>query len=702
MTAHPIEPDTSVAGYRLGRVLGRGAMAQVFEATAPDGSVWALKLMLSEHARRPDLVKRFEREIALASSLQHPNLVRVEATGYFGTQPFLVMPLMQDASLADFIADDGALPVDDAIFVVDGVLQALELLHARSIVHREVKAENILVTPDGRPVLSDLGLAFTELDPRITHLSQGPLGTPNYMAPEQWRGGTVDRRTDLFAAGVLLFFLLSGEFPFPAKSAPEALARLLRRGPETLPESVGSAPRRAAIDAFIERALQLKPEDRFSEAATMRAALAQLRHTPMLDEHDLPVIEFVEETNPAVAPLAQGSIMSTSPRLQRPPRLPQPDTPTDPRKLAVLPVEFAPNSHWVGKRPPGEFFYANPYLRTFEGNGKTFNLIIDPGSSSDFSVVQAKSSKIIGDMGKISAVFINHQDPDVGSSAGVLLGRYAPHAFTLCTEDTWRLIHYYNIPRDRFIALEKYPDGFKLPTGHRLVPVPSPFCHFVGAMMLYDPETRVLYSGDLFGGLTDKNARGLWADESDWVGMRAFHQIYMPTNRALRHAIANIRAIDGSVDIIAPQHGRLLRGDILEEFMQRLEDLPVGLDIISDRQASADELVGWVTVLDRILSTADSLTDVDLRELLLEDATLRGLVSLTGSKIQISSMGKFTVERALRIICDALDDPDVAGMLKYEVVHATSELDLPTPVMELDEDGGDSGGGSTSMLGSVM
>ena len=375
------------------------------------------------------------------------------------------------------------------------------------------------------------------------------------------------------------------------------------------------------------------------------------------------------------------------------------NAPTDPKKLAILPVEIAPDTYWVGKRTPHEIFYANPYLRTFKGKEGQFNLLIDPGSSADFSVVQAKSSRIIGDMTHISAIFINHQDPDVASSAGTLLGRYAQSAHTLCTEDTWRLVQYYNIPRERFIALEKYPKGFSIPTGHWLLPVPSPFCHFVGAMMLYDPPTRVLFTGDLFGGLTDRNAQGLWADESDWVGMRAFHQIYMPTRQALKHAFANIRAIDGEIELIAPQHGRLIRGEWIAEFMRRLENLPVGLDIITDRQATPEELNAWSAVLERAISSIDGLCDIDLRAALLEDPELRGLMHLRSGRLEITALGKFTLERAIRVMCDLIKDGDLLSTVKYEVIFASSELNLPTPVMELDEDGGAPSG--SSMLGSV-
>jgi glyoxylase-like metal-dependent hydrolase (beta-lactamase superfamily II) len=368
-------------------------------------------------------------------------------------------------------------------------------------------------------------------------------------------------------------------------------------------------------------------------------------------------------------------------------------------ELASQPVEIAENVYWVGKRPPGEIFYANPYLRHFpdtdqEGNKGDFNLLVDPGSSKDFGIVQGKVSRIVGSIKNVSAVFINHQDPDVGSATGQMLGRYNPDAHVLCTEDTWRLIHYYNIPSEQFIAMGDYvPKGAKLPTGNRIVPVPSPFCHFVGAMMLYDPESRVLFTGDLFGGLTDKNAEGLYADESDWTGIRAFHQIYMPTNKALTTAIANIRQLDPAPEIIAPQHGRVIRGKWVEEFMGRLEELPVGLDIHDERFASDDELQAWSTVLNRVIDTAKAAIDEPIDEILQKDPQLRGMVTLESTGVQVTSLGKSSVERAVRLLCAHVPD-GMREALKYEAVFAAGELDLPTPSIELEDEGGADGGKS--------
>ena len=367
--------------------------------------------------------------------------------------------------------------------------------------------------------------------------------------------------------------------------------------------------------------------------------------------------------------------------------------------LVTDPVQIAPNTWWVGKRQPGNIFYANPYLRSFGGrqgqDGKApFHLLIDPGSTHDFATIRAKTERVLGTIDKVSGIFINHQDPDVGSSVGLMMGRFTPKAHVFCSEDTWRLVQYYNIPRDRFVPMERYPNGMHFPSGERIIPVPSPFCHFVGAVMLYDPQTKVLFSGDLFGALTAKDAIGVYADETDWTGMRAFHQIYMPSNQALRHAVRSIRQRCPDLKVIAPQHGRIITGVWVEEFLRRIESLPVGLDILEDRNASPDELRAWTSVLSRMLELSAAWVP-HAAEMLTEDRDIRDHLEVVNGALKVTRMGKVTIERALRILCDHLP-PDAVDPVRYEALTAASELDLPTPSIELDEGDATLQGGGTS------
>ncbi len=349
-------------------------------------------------------------------------------------------------------------------------------------------------------------------------------------------------------------------------------------------------------------------------------------------------------------------------------------------------IEIAPRTYWVGKRDPQSIFFANPYLRCFASadGARQINLLIDPGSSSDFAVVSAKVTALIGSLRRLSAIFINHQDPDVGTSAPALIHRYAPKASILCSEETWRLIVHLDLPRENFIALDRFSRGMKLGTGHQVLPVPTPFCHFRGAVMLYDPETRVLFSGDLFGGLTAADAQGIWADESDWRGMRAFHQLYMPANSALRGAMQRIRALDPAPLIIAPQHGRIIRGPLIQEMIARLEELPVGLDILDEGQDSAT-LDAWNHVLARVLEIATMLLGHHSEIRLADARELEDSLSFEGGTPIITDIGRWTLGKVVEALTRG-EPPQVANPIKFEAIAAAQDLGLPAPLITIEEE----------------
>lgn len=353
-------------------------------------------------------------------------------------------------------------------------------------------------------------------------------------------------------------------------------------------------------------------------------------------------------------------------------------------QLVTQPVQIGDGVYWVGRRPPGQIFYANPYLIHVAAD-RPFTMVVDPGAPSEFSVIAGKIKSIVPNLEDINAIFINHQDPDVGSSAGMMLQRYCPNAKVLCSEDTWRLVQYYNIARDRYVPLERLSTGIRTPAGRMFIPVPSPFCHFVGAVMLYDPENQILFSGDLFGSLTAKDAMGLWADESDWIGMRAFHQLYMPTNKALKHAISAIRKLTPDVKIIAPQHGRLIRDGYVEEFLGRLEHLEVGLDILDEKAMPADVKRAWTGVFARTLSVAREMLGDEAELVLIDDPTLANHIEFHGRELVVNSdTPKRALERMVALLV-RIAPPEIAQTIKYEALVAAHDLDLPTPTVELNE-----------------
>jgi len=268
------------------------------------------------------------------------------------------------------------------------------------------------------------------------------------------------------------------------------------------------------------------------------------------------------------------------------------------------PIEIAHNIFWVGKRSELEF-EMNVYLRIFEGNGKKINMLIDPGPSTDLEVVSEKIEMVLGPNHQIHLAFINHQDPDVGMNT-VFFQRHFPNLQVIATEDTWRLIRFLGLNPKRFIPIEKFKTGkIKLITGHRMTFIPTQYCHFRGASAIFDEEHKILFSGDLFGGLTD--SPDIYADESYWEGIKIFHQIYMPVNLALKTAVDNIRAQAPDLKMIAPQHGRLIKDDLVDDFLERMRNLQVGLDLSQRSKMTSDS---FISAMNEILQEVTNKVDI--------------------------------------------------------------------------------------------
>jgi TolB-like protein len=229
---------------------------------------------------------RFRREARVAASLTHPGLCRIYDFGEDHGELFIVMELLEGETLGERLAG-GAMAVADALPIALAILAALSALHARGIVHRDLKPANVFLTPDGVKLL-DFGLARREAPPSpdsVTGLTHGGtlLGTPGYMAPEQATGGPVDQRSDLFAAGALLFELLAGRRAFAGRTTIEILHATIHEQPPALT----GGPAVAAVDREIRRALAKRPDDRPPSAGAMatglRAALAMDEgHAPVL------------------------------------------------------------------------------------------------------------------------------------------------------------------------------------------------------------------------------------------------------------------------------------------------------------------------------------------------------------------------------------------------------------------------------------
>jgi serine/threonine protein kinase len=207
--------------YRLDSPIARGGMATVYTATDTrlDRTV-AVKVMRPALAEDPDFVARFAREARAAARLHSPEVVAVHDQGTdaeTGTA-YLVMEYVEGRTLRDVIRDRGALPPARALTLLEPVLRALAAAHDAGIVHRDVKPENVLLGDDGRVKVADFGLARAVETSNLTATTGLLIGTVAYLAPEQVEHGTADTRTDVYAAGILLWEMLTGTPPYDADS----------------------------------------------------------------------------------------------------------------------------------------------------------------------------------------------------------------------------------------------------------------------------------------------------------------------------------------------------------------------------------------------------------------------------------------------------------------------------------------------------
>jgi eukaryotic-like serine/threonine-protein kinase len=271
------EPVRSIATFELERELGRGGMGVVWLARDVRLGRHVAVKMLRETDDRVGR-ERFLREARAAASINHPNVCQIHEVGEEAGVLYIAMELLEGDTLAARLVG-GALSLDESVPVLVDVLAALDVIHARKLVHRDVKPSNIFLTPHGAKLL-DFGLARPGSgtdDTRLALTGTGTaLGTPRYMAPEQWTGSDVGPGTDLWAVGVILYEMLSGRPAFDGASIGELCDAIVHREPPAL----GGGPSIVAADRVVQRALEKRPADRFASAGAMSDAVkaAALRH----------------------------------------------------------------------------------------------------------------------------------------------------------------------------------------------------------------------------------------------------------------------------------------------------------------------------------------------------------------------------------------------------------------------------------------
>lgn len=269
-----------LGSYVLLDRLGEGGMGAVFKARHQTlGRIVALKLIRKERLDNPAAVRRFRREIKAAAQLNHPNVVLAFDADEVNGIHFFTMEFVEGTDLNGLVQEKGPLRVDQACDYVRQAALGLQAAHERGLVHRDIKPANLLLTTKGVVKVMDLGLARggqagDESGSTLTH-DHGIMGTPDYLAPEQALAAhTVDIRADLYSLGCTLYFLLSGQVPFPGGSMTEKLLKHQMEEPEPIEKLRPDVP--AAVVGVMRRLTAKKPDDRYATPAEAAAALAKV------------------------------------------------------------------------------------------------------------------------------------------------------------------------------------------------------------------------------------------------------------------------------------------------------------------------------------------------------------------------------------------------------------------------------------------
>lgn len=277
----PKPGDIIADKYRIECLIGRGGMGAVYGAVhLVTGKRFALKWLLSEGATASaEAARRFLREASVAGLFQHPNVVEVYDVGEVGGSFFMVMEWLTGESLEERLARVGRLSFDEVCALLIPCMRGVDDAHSAGIIHRDLKPANIFVcratkhAPEYAKVL-DFGIAKVSQD--VTQVTQAGalVGTPFSMAPEQLCNGDIDRRTDVYAFGVMLYQLLSGELPFSSDSLGELVMQICRGEPHPLRAVVPGLS--AEIEGVVMRALARDPAARFQNLSELVAALASV------------------------------------------------------------------------------------------------------------------------------------------------------------------------------------------------------------------------------------------------------------------------------------------------------------------------------------------------------------------------------------------------------------------------------------------
>lgn len=308
--------------YLLGDLLGQGGFGAVYTARhLLLNRQQAIKILLEQHFTSPKFRERFTREAQTLAALDQPNIVHVDDFGFDGNRAFLVMPYIGGGTLQQILRTGGALPPDQVLRYLEQIAAALDYAHARNVAHLDLKPLNLLVHEDGRLLLSDFGLAHLMEQGAIEGSTSLQFGTPTYMAPEHLQGQP-ERRSDIYALGIMVYQMLTGRVPFEGSNAAAIMLKHMTEPPPKLGSVRPDLP--SALEGVINKALAKRTAARYETAGALlqdfRAVVVSQSSGPLRSSP--PLEPTMRATYPPVDNLAAtinpSGVMFGSPSQQAP------------------------------------------------------------------------------------------------------------------------------------------------------------------------------------------------------------------------------------------------------------------------------------------------------------------------------------------------------------------------------------------------
>ncbi|GEM_PF-356639 len=320
-------------GYDIFDLVGKGGMATVYKAhqVSMMNRVVALKVLPRQFLNEESYLMRFNREVKIVAQLEHRNIVPVYDYGEQDNQPFIVMRYMSGGSVDDLL-NSGAVPLEQILAILEQIAPALDYAHSKNVLHRDMKPSNVLMDDNGGAYLTDFGIARIMGDPTISTATQGVIGTPSYMSPEQAQGQTLDNRSDLYSLGVMLFEMATGRRPFESDT-PYGVAVMHVTAPPPSPRTLNPALP-PAIEGVILTAIRKRPQDRYPDAMALAEAFRRALHdnysAGKRDTQPAPQTAHPVEGFAGDIPLDDEPTTPTPPQFQQAPLAPVSSLPAQP------------------------------------------------------------------------------------------------------------------------------------------------------------------------------------------------------------------------------------------------------------------------------------------------------------------------------------------------------------------------------------